>query len=125
MPSAYCKTPTLYYDAKCREGCKKEADEAGESKFCPPEPLKPHDGVFQPRKVARSGLWKAFAGHILIFVHKEKSLDVVARLYPASHYVMVDDKLRILEAIKAAWQDRVTTVFPKRGHCAREHPPFI
>lgn len=78
------------------------------------------DAVFQPLKVARSGLWKAFAGHVLIFVHKEKSLDVVERLYPATHYVMVDDKLRILEAIKNAWQDRVTTVFAKQGHYARD-----
>lgn len=78
------------------------------------------DAVFQPRKVARAGLWKAFGGHVLIFVHKEKSLDVVERLYPARHYVMLDDKLRILEAIKNAWRDRVTTVFVMQGHYARD-----
>ena len=78
------------------------------------------DAVFQPRKVARSGLWHAFGGHVLIFVHKEKSLDCVERLYPARHYVMIDDKLRILEAIKNTWRDRVTTVFPRQGHYAKD-----
>jgi FMN phosphatase YigB (HAD superfamily) len=78
------------------------------------------DAVFQPRKVARSGLWHAFGGHVLIFVHKEKSLAFVERQYPAGHYVMVDDKLRILQAIKSTWQDRVTTVFPRQGHYATD-----
>jgi len=78
------------------------------------------DAVFQPRKVERSGLWKAFGGHVLIYVHKEKALADVERLYPARHYVMVDDKLRILDAIKKKWKDRVTTVFPKQGHYAND-----
>jgi FMN phosphatase YigB (HAD superfamily) len=78
------------------------------------------DAVFQPRKVERSGLWKAFGGNVLIYVHKEKSLADVERLYPARHYVMIDDKLRILDAIKKQWKDRVTTVFPKQGHYARD-----
>lgn len=78
------------------------------------------DAVFQPRKVERSGLWKAFGGNVLIYVHKEKSLADVERLYPAAHYVMIDDKLRILDAIKKQWKDRVTTVFPKQGHYARD-----
>ena len=76
------------------------------------------DAVFQPIKVARSGLWRAFHGHVLIFVHKEKCLDLVERFHPAAHYVMVDDKLRILRAIKDQWQGRVTSVFPKQGHYA-------
>jgi hypothetical protein len=42
----------------------------------------------------------------------------VERRYPADHYVLVDDKLRILDAIKRQWRDRVTTVFPKQGHYA-------
>jgi hypothetical protein len=74
--------------------------------------------VFQPRKVERSGLWHAFDGHVLIYVHKERELDDVRRFYPADHYVLIDDKLRILSAVKAAWGDAVTTVFPRQGHYA-------
>lgn len=78
------------------------------------------DAVFQPRKVERSGLWKAFGGHVLIFIHKEQELAAVERFYPAKHYVMVDDKLRLLQAIKDVWQHRVTTVFVRQGHYARD-----
>ena len=78
------------------------------------------DAAFQPRKVERSGLWRTFEDNVLIFVHKEESLDDVERLFPARHYVMVDDKLRILEALKKTWGDRVTTVFPRQGHYALE-----
>jgi FMN phosphatase YigB (HAD superfamily) len=76
------------------------------------------DAVFQPRKVERSGLWRTFDGRVLIYIHKEEELDDVARLYPADHYVMIDDKLRILSAVKKIWGERVTTVFPKQGHYA-------
>ena len=76
------------------------------------------DVVFQPRKVQRSGLWEAVEGRVLIYVHKEQMLADVARRYPARHYVMVDDKLRILAAMKAVWNDRLTTVFPRQGHYA-------
>ena len=81
------------------------------------------DAVLQPRKIARSGLWKAFAGEVLIYVHKEKELKDVERRYPAAHYVLIDDKTRILAAVKAAWGDRVTTIFPKQGHFAVQEPP--
>jgi hypothetical protein len=67
------------------------------------------DVVFQPRKVERSGLWAAVGGEVLIFIHKEQMLDEVERRYPARRYVMIDDKLRILTAIKDVWRDRVTT----------------
>ena len=76
------------------------------------------DVVFQPRKVQRSGLWGAVAGRVLIYIHKEKMLDAVQRHYPARHYVMVDDKLRILAAMKTVMADRLTTVFPRQGHYA-------
>jgi hypothetical protein len=69
-------------------------------------------------KVERSGLWRAFRDNVLIYIHKEEALDDVERLFPARHYVMIDDKLRILDALKRAWGDRVTTVFPKQGHYA-------
>jgi FMN phosphatase YigB (HAD superfamily) len=78
------------------------------------------DAVFQPRKVERSGLWSAFGGRVLIYVHKEGELEDVERLYPARHYVLVDDKLRILAEIKKIWGDRVTTVFPRQGHYATD-----
>ena len=78
------------------------------------------DVVFQPRKVDRSGLYEAVAGHALIYVHKERELADVEARYPAAHYVMVDDKLRILAAIKKIWGLRVTTVFVRQGHYARD-----
>lgn len=76
------------------------------------------DAAFQPRKVERSGLWHVFSDNVLIYVHKEQALDDVERLYPARHYVMIDDKLRILHAMKQSWGSRVTTVFPRQGHYA-------
>jgi FMN phosphatase YigB (HAD superfamily) len=76
------------------------------------------DAVFQPRKVERSGLWRAVDDRVLIYIHKENELEYVERLYPADHYVLVDDKLRILAAVKKIWGERVTTVFPKQGHYA-------
>jgi hypothetical protein len=77
------------------------------------------DVVFQPRKVERSGIFKAVAGHVLIYIHKEGELDDIARRYPANRYVLVDDKPRILTAIKSVWGDRVTTVLPLQGQYAR------
>lgn len=76
------------------------------------------DVVFQPRKVQRSGLWDAVGGRVLIYLHKEQMLAAVERRYPAAHYVLIDDKLRILSAIKRVWGERVTTVFPRQGHYA-------
>ena len=76
------------------------------------------DVVFQPRKIERSGLFEAFGGNILVYVHKEQELHDVERRYPADKYVLVDDKIRILSAIKDAWGDRLTTVFPRQGHYA-------
>ncbi|HVA55183.1 MAG TPA: HAD family hydrolase [Gammaproteobacteria bacterium] len=76
------------------------------------------DVVFQPRKVQRSGLWDAVDGRVLIYIHKEKMLKDVMRRYPARHYVMVDDKLRILTAMKDILRDRLTTVCPRQGHYA-------
>ena len=78
------------------------------------------DVVFQPRKVERSGLMEAVDGNVLIYIHKEQELDDVVQRYPADHYVLVDDKLRILATVKEAWQERVTTVFPRQGHYARD-----
>jgi FMN phosphatase YigB (HAD superfamily) len=92
-------------------------------KWGPAVILSDGDAVLQPRKIARSGLWKAFAGEALIYVHKEKELKDVERCYPAAHYVLIDDKTRILAAVKAAWGDRVTTIFPRQGHYAVEDPP--
>ena len=78
------------------------------------------DVVFQPRKIERSGLWAAIEGEVLIYIHKEQMLDDVERRYPARRYVMVDDKLRILMAMKAVWGDRLTTVFVRQGHYASD-----
>jgi phosphoglycolate phosphatase-like HAD superfamily hydrolase len=78
------------------------------------------DVVFQPRKIERSGLFKIVDENVLVYIHKEEEMDDVERRYPADHYVLVDDKLRILTAIKTRWQSRVTTVFPRQGHYARD-----
>ena len=78
------------------------------------------DAVFQPRKIDRSGLYEAVEHNVLIYVHKEQELADVERRYPAKHYVLVDDKVRILDAIKGAWGTRVTTVFPRQGHYAND-----
>jgi FMN phosphatase YigB (HAD superfamily) len=87
------------------------------------------DVVFQPRKIERSGLYEAFDGHVLIYVHKEAELADVEARYPAAHYVLLDDKLKILTAAKRHWGHRLTTVFPRQGHYATDpkvlasHPP--
>src|SRR5436190_2029669 len=76
------------------------------------------DMIFQPRKVQRSGIFEAVEGHVLIYIHKEEALKDVEHRYPAEDYVLVDDKLRILTAVKQAWGNRVTTVFPRQGEFA-------
>jgi len=87
------------------------------------------DVVFQPRKVERSGLFEAVESNVLIYIHKEVELEDVERRYPAERYVLIDDKLRILAAVKKVWGSRVTTVFPRQGHYATDlkalegHPP--
>jgi FMN phosphatase YigB (HAD superfamily) len=81
------------------------------------------DVVFQPRKIERSGLWDAVEGRVLVYVHKEQELEDVERRYPAKHYVLIDDKIRILTAVKKAWGPRLTTVFPRQGHYA--HAPDV
>jgi hypothetical protein len=87
------------------------------------------DVVFQPRKVERSGLFEAVEGRVLIYIHKEQELDDVENRFPADHYVLVDDKIRILTAVKKAWGSRLTTVFPRQGRYANdaralaEYPP--
>jgi FMN phosphatase YigB (HAD superfamily) len=78
------------------------------------------DVVFQPRKIRRSGLFEAVEGRVLIYVHKERELDDVAARFPADHYVFVDDKPRLLDALKRAWGALVTTVFVRQGHYARD-----
>lgn len=78
------------------------------------------DVVFQPRKIQRSGLWEAVAGRVLIYIHKERMLDDMQQHFPARHYVMVDDKLRILTAMKAVLKDRLTTIFPRQGHYGQD-----
>jgi len=89
-------------------------------RFGPTVILSDGDVVFQPRKIRRSGLWDAVEGRVLIYLHKERMLHSVKRRYPASRYVMVDDKLRILTAMKGAWGASLTTIFPRQGHYAHD-----
>jgi len=78
------------------------------------------DAVFQPRKIERSGLWDAVDGNVRIYLHKESELADVEKKLPADHYVVIDDKLKLLTAIKDEWKDRVTTIFPKQDHYAND-----
>lgn len=82
------------------------------------------DVIFQPRKIERSGLYAAVGGRVLIYIHKERELRDIERRYPACHYVMIDDKIRILSRAKRHWGERVTTVFVRQGHYAREARPL-
>ena len=91
--------------------------------FGPTVILSDGDVVFQPLKVNRAGLFEAVDGRVLIYIHKEDELDDVERRYPAEHYVLVDDKVRILTAVKQRWGERLTTVFPRQGHYA--HAPDV
>ena len=91
--------------------------------FGPTVILTDGDVVFQPRKIERSRLDAAVGGRILVYIHKEHELDDVAARFPAEHYVLVDDKLRILTAVKQVWGPRVTTIFVRQGHYA--HDPAI
>lgn len=87
------------------------------------------DVVLQPRKIAASGIARAVQDRVLIYVHKERMLDDVARRFPARHYVMIEDKLRVLDGMKRRWRERLTTVFVRQGHYAndpvvrKEYPP--
>lgn len=81
------------------------------------------DVVFQPRKVERPGLFNAVEGRVLIYIHKERQLDAVGERFPAARYVLVDDKVRILTAVKDIWGARLATVFPRQGHYA--HDPDV
>ena len=87
-------------------------------KWGPAAVLSDGDVVFQPRKVDRAGVTEAVGGRVMIYIHKEKELEDVERRYPAAHYVMIDDKIRILAAMKKIWKSRLTTVFVRQGHYA-------
>ena len=89
-------------------------------RFGPAVILSDGDVVFQPRKIYKSGLYEVFEGQVLIYIHKELQLRDVEDAYPASHYVIVDDKLRVLDAMKRFWGQRVTTVFVRQGHYATD-----
>ena len=86
--------------------------------FGTPVILSDGDVVFQPHKIHDSGLYEVFNGAVLIYIHKEVELEDVEKRYPADHYFLIDDKLRILTAIKKIWGERVTTVFVRQGHYA-------
>jgi len=90
------------------------------SQWGPTVVLSDGDAVFQPRKVERSGIWDAVEGRVLIYIHKEDMLDDVEQKFPARHYVMVDDKIRILTAMKKTWGSKLTTVFVAQGHYAND-----
>ena len=92
----------------------------GVKQYGPPVILSDGDVVFQPHKIRQARLYDAFAGAVLIYVHKELELEDVARRYPADQYVLIDDKLRILSAIKEVWGEHVTTVFVRQGHYAHD-----
>ncbi len=85
-----------------------------------PVVLSDGDVALQPRKIRRAGIWDAVSGRVLVYLHKERSLDHVMRRFPASHYVMVDDKLNLLAAMKSILGAKLTTVFVRQGHYAND-----
>ena len=99
------------------------------AQFGPCAVLSDGDVVLQPRKINVSGIADAVQGRVLIYIHKERMLDEVARYFPAAHYVMIEDKLRVLDGMKRQWRERLTTVFVRQGHYAndpaarKEYPP--
>lgn len=78
------------------------------------------DILFQPRKIQRSGLWNAVEGRVLVTLHKERQLELIQRRFPASHYVMIDDKPPLLIAMKQALGIQLTTVLVRQGHYATD-----
>jgi len=90
------------------------------SRFGPAVVLSDGDAVLQPRKISASGIADAVDGRVLVYVHKETMLDDVERRFPAHHYVMIEDKLRVLDALKQHWRERLTTVFVRQGHYAHD-----
>ncbi|MFN2465530.1 MAG: HAD family hydrolase [Candidatus Dormibacteria bacterium] len=76
------------------------------------------DPVFQPAKIARIGMADAVDSNVLIYAHKEQHLDEVTDLYPAEHYVVIDDKPGVLGRMKARLGPRVTTVQVRQGKYA-------
>ena len=91
------------------------------SRLGPTVILSDGDIVFQPRKIQRSGISDAVDGRVMIYLHKERVLDHMVKRYPASHYVMVDDKANLLAAMKSTLGAKLTTVFVRQGHYA--HAP--
>lgn len=85
-----------------------------------PVVLSDGDVVFQPRKIQRSGIWDAVEGRVLIYRHKDLSLPAMQQRFPARHYAMIDDKPKLLAAMKRVMGDRLTTVFVRQGHYAAE-----
>jgi hypothetical protein len=76
------------------------------------------DAVYQAAKIARAGLAAAVDDHVLIFLHKEGRIEDVRQRYPAEHYLLIDDKLRILARLKGILGDLVTTLHVAQGHYA-------
>jgi FMN phosphatase YigB (HAD superfamily) len=83
-----------------------------------PVVLSDGDIIFQPRKIQRSGICSSVEGRVLIYLHKEKVIDHVQQRYPAAHYVMVDDKTKLLAAMKSTLGSKLSTVFVRQGHYA-------
>lgn len=80
------------------------------------------DRVYQPAKIARTGLLQATRGNVLIYEHKEDHLAEVERRFPAGHYTHVDDKAALLARTKRALGSRATTIHVRQGHYASELP---
>jgi len=93
--------------------------------LAPASALSDGDMVFQPRKIAHSGVFDAFGGNVLIYEHKQHELDLMQRRYPAKHYVVIDDKPNILADMKNVLGERLTTVFVRQGQYAANASPEL
>jgi FMN phosphatase YigB (HAD superfamily) len=84
------------------------------------------DPVYQPAKIARAGFPDVIDGPVLVFDHKEDQFEEVRRRVPAERYVLIDDKPRILAAVRERLGDRVATLHVCQGKYAhaKEHDEF-
>ncbi len=81
------------------------------------------DEVFQPVKIARSGLADAVDGYVLVYPHKEAHHGELEAIFPADHYILVDDKLEVIGRFREQFTSPLTTVFVRQGKYATAAGP--
>ncbi len=80
------------------------------------------DATFQGLKIARSGISAAVDGRVALYLHKQEHVDEITTLFPAEHYVMIEDKPSLLSILKAKMANGLTTVLVRQGKYAHAAP---